>query len=285
VYIGSQSHVGPDGGCLFRSRDNGATWAESDNNLRSPSVYTFAKIGGTIFAGTYAGIYASSDSGSTWSIAGLGVENVEVHSFLVKDSMLYAGSYYANVLFSTDEGSNWDAHGGKLPNNSVFALALYGSKLVAGTVSDGAYLSLDTGRTWIRAGLADGSTNGQVYALQITGNYLLAGTDNGVWRTPLSYLDVLADVSLKSTSHSSLTSFPNPFNESTTIRFTLNEYSQTSVSIVNVLGEEVARLFSGELDAGEHSLIWNAHNITEGTYFCTVRANGNVTTLPITVMK
>jgi hypothetical protein len=35
---------------------------------------------------------------------------------------------------------------------------------------------------------------------------------------------------------------------------------------VNLLGVEVARIFSGELDAGEHSYIWNSQDLPNGMY-------------------
>ncbi len=54
------------------------------------------------------------------------------------------------------------------------------------------------------------------------------------------------------------------------------------VSIVNMLGVEVARLFSGELGAGEHSLSWsNPTSLPDGMYECLVRMNGQVETLPV----
>ena len=52
--------------------------------------------------------------------------------------------------------------------------------------------------------------------------------------------------------------------------------------IVNMLGVEVARLFSGELGAGEHSFLWgNPMELTDGVYECLVRMNGQVETVPV----
>ncbi len=38
------------------------------------------------------------------------------------------------------------------------------------------------------------------------------------------------------------------------------------VTVVNLLGEEVARLFEGELAAGEHSFTWDASGAAPGVY-------------------
>jgi hypothetical protein len=63
------------------------------------------------------------------------------------------------------------------------------------------------------------------------------------------------------------------------------------ISIVNQLGEQVARLFSGELGAGEHSFLWSTPTgLPDGTYECLVRFNGQydrsyVETVPMVLMR
>jgi 1,4-alpha-glucan branching enzyme len=82
----------------------------------------------------------------------------------------------------------------------------------------------------------------------------------------------LLGVPVKSTntvpkSFSLLQNFPNPFNPATTIKFTLKEYSQTTLKIYDVLGREVATLVHGGLPAGDHTVTWNAVNEPSGVYF------------------
>jgi hypothetical protein len=73
-----------------------------------------------------------------------------------------------------------------------------------------------------------------------------------------------------------LTIYPNPFSQSTQISFTSQDAGYADISIVNLLGSEVARIFSGELDAGEHSFSWDAGGAAAGMYECVVRAGGEV---------
>lgn len=51
--------------------------------------------------------------------------------------------------------------------------------------------------------------------------------------------------------------YPNPFNPSTTIRFSLPQTSDVRVSVLTVLGQEVAVLVNGTLSAAEHVAMWN----------------------------
>ena len=61
--------------------------------------------------------------------------------------------------------------------------------------------------------------------------------------------------------------FPNPFNPSTTISFSIGTYSNTSLRVYDVLGREVAIIFSGKLSAGNYTKQWNAQNFPSGVYF------------------
>ncbi len=84
-----------------------------------------------------------------------------------------------------------------------------------------------------------------------------------------------------SAASADLRSYPNPFSQSATISFSSPESGYADVSVVNLLGVEVARLFSGEMDAGEHSFTWDASGVAPGMYECVVRMNGNVHQIPI----
>jgi hypothetical protein len=60
---------------------------------------------------------------------------------------------------------------------------------------------------------------------------------------------------------------PNPFNISTTIRYTLREPGLTRLEVFNLLGEKVATLVDGQEEAGEKSVTWEADHLSSGIYF------------------
>jgi hypothetical protein len=64
--------------------------------------------------------------------------------------------------------------------------------------------------------------------------------------------------------------FPNPFNPSTTISFSLPEVSYVSLKVFSALGEEIEILVSEELSAGNYKFDWNAINFPSGIYFYTL---------------
>ncbi len=70
-------------------------------------------------------------------------------------------------------------------------------------------------------------------------------------------------------------SAPNPFNNSTTIGYTLASSSEVSVVITDATGAEVVRLVdNARQNAGEQSVVFNALNLASGTYFCTLSVDG-----------
>ena len=60
--------------------------------------------------------------------------------------------------------------------------------------------------------------------------------------------------------------YPNPFNPSTSIDFSLMSDSYVSLKVYNMQGREVATLASGQFASGSHSVTWNANDFSSGIY-------------------
>jgi hypothetical protein len=66
--------------------------------------------------------------------------------------------------------------------------------------------------------------------------------------------------------------YPNPFNPSTTINFSLAADSKVSLTVFDILGQEVANLINGNVAAGSHEINFNASNVNSGVYFYRINA-------------
>ena len=60
--------------------------------------------------------------------------------------------------------------------------------------------------------------------------------------------------------------YPNPFNPSTTISFAVPKSGNVTLKIYNTLGEEVATLADGYMEAGIHTMNFNADQLSSGLY-------------------
>jgi hypothetical protein len=61
--------------------------------------------------------------------------------------------------------------------------------------------------------------------------------------------------------------YPNPFNPTTDIQFALPHDADVSLTVINLLGQEVATVASGFQSAGFHTVSFNAVNLPSGLYF------------------
>jgi hypothetical protein len=83
----------------------------------------------------------------------------------------------------------------------------------------------------------------------------------------------------------SLSAFPNPFNPSTTIRYSLPAYAKVKLSIYDLLGREIATLVNEEQSAGWKDVQWNAKNVSSGLYFSKLQFGGSSLVNKMILMK
>jgi hypothetical protein len=61
--------------------------------------------------------------------------------------------------------------------------------------------------------------------------------------------------------------YPNPFNPTTTIKFELSANSYVTLTIFNILGEEIGHLIQTSLQSGQHSVSWDGSGFPSGIYY------------------
>jgi hypothetical protein len=79
--------------------------------------------------------------------------------------------------------------------------------------------------------------------------------------------------------------YPNPFNPSTKISFGLPQKSNVVLKVFNTLGQEVAELANGSLEAGTHSYNFDASKLTSGIYVYSLQTDAGVISKKMTLIK
>ncbi|MBD3233325.1 MAG: T9SS type A sorting domain-containing protein [candidate division Zixibacteria bacterium] len=105
-------------------------------------------------------------------------------------------------------------------------------------------------------------------------SWALAGwfeEDNAIENTPSS-------VSL-------IGNYPNPFNAQTSISFEIPAASDVKLDIYNIKGQRVSTLVNGRIDAGKHTVSWDASDYSSGVYFYNLSAGDKVVTKRMTLLK
>ena len=84
--------------------------------------------------------------------------------------------------------------------------------------------------------------------------------------------------------------YPNPFNPSTTIAFSIPETGRVHVSVYNIKGQKVKDLLNTEMTRGNHRLVWdgrdtNNRNVASGIYFIKLESGGKTSIRKAMLMK
>lgn len=82
-----------------------------------------------------------------------------------------------------------------------------------------------------------------------------------------------------------VSAYPNPFNGSTRLSFTLQTASKAELTVYNALGRVVATVLNGRLPAGEHAAYWNASEHPSGIYIIHLIAGSQSTTAKVFLLK
>ncbi|MCP4634041.1 MAG: T9SS type A sorting domain-containing protein [candidate division Zixibacteria bacterium] len=79
--------------------------------------------------------------------------------------------------------------------------------------------------------------------------------------------------------------YPNPFNANTNISFDLAQAGKVNLSVYNLMGQELEILVNENLQAGSHSISWNASNYSSGIYFYKLLTGEQTSTKRMTLLK
>jgi hypothetical protein len=96
--------------------------------------------------------------------------------------------------------------------------------------------------------------------------------------TSMSTIEIPEEITL-------LSAYPNPFNPSTEIQFTIPSEMDVKVHIVNIQGRHVETLIDNQLIDGYHHVSWNASEHASGVYFIRLNAGGKISVQKILLMK
>ncbi|MDP8205941.1 MAG: T9SS type A sorting domain-containing protein [Candidatus Electryonea clarkiae] len=82
-----------------------------------------------------------------------------------------------------------------------------------------------------------------------------------------------------------LTPYPNPFNSTLTVTYSLPTAQEIQLEVLNILGQRVTLLEQGWLTAGTHKISWQAENQTSGLYIVRLNYNADTRSAKVLLVK
>jgi photosystem II stability/assembly factor-like uncharacterized protein len=277
------------GGGVYVSADTGLSWTLLGlqyKDIISLAVSGNSIFAGT----ADSGVYRSTDNGASWATANNGITNLDITSLIPYGGKIIAGTFGGGVFITTDNGNNWTAANVGFPSDYCYVNTIISanSTIIAGLITstssakDVVYISTDGGANWINKSDGLDPVLASTQSLFTVNNYVFMGSHivNGqgdfgksVWRRSLSELTKVEEYAgQKAEQYSLQQNYPNPFNPSTTITYSLKERTRVSIIVYDILGNAVKTLVNEEKPAGHYEAGFNAANLSSGVYFYTLRA-------------
>jgi len=79
--------------------------------------------------------------------------------------------------------------------------------------------------------------------------------------------------------------FPNPVKDVSTLKFNVPRKGFVDITLYDISGRAVKKIFSGELDAGTHTITWRADKFRAGVYILRLKTTGGSATTKVTITR
>lgn len=106
--------------------------------------------------------------------------------------------------------------------------------------------------------------------------YLTGANDSGFGFAKTSVILSVPYSKVEPNTFNLYPNYPNPFNPSTTIRFSIGKAGMVDMKIYDIIGREVGVLLSKHLSPGLYSATWDATGYSSGVYFVRLVAGDNI---------
>ncbi len=273
-------------GVIIKSTDGGENWTQyfagTTENLHAVTFIT-PEVGWIV--GKDETLLKTSNGGDSWIIEHTGNDYEYLQVYFYDENIgwilgtpgFWSGN--ASVILFTDNGGipvKLVSFAGAQNNNKIHIFWITASELN----KQGFEIERKTTDDWKKIGFVNG--NGTTTEMQYY-SYKDFDLNNGLYYYRLKQIDydgtteIIGEVEVlinnTPVDYSLQQNFPNPFNPSTIISFTVPEHIKVLLKVYNVLGTEVAELVNDIKSPGRYEVEFNSNDLTSGIYFYTIQAS------------
>lgn len=266
---------------IMATSDGGTTWEPQMDGFKGllTGVH-FIESGHGWACGDNGLIFKTKDWGETW-LNSSAPYNLDLTSVFFIDSLHgWIGTKYdynkkreANLLITEDGGINWDIVWVDHNYDNVIKIHFFDDSFgycMTDRLMDNLMKTYDGGQTWANEVLP--SSYLMMHATDFafidnrTGwmiNYRYIYSNTGA----VSVIDQDQNKAINTDHFYLLQNHPNPFNPVTRIQYTLPTASHVKIMIYDITGRMVEKLRDQVMNAGNHTLNWDASELPSGVYF------------------
>lgn len=251
-------YIGTDDGKLSVSTNSGATWTDKTNSLpnryitdvladkRNPAT-AYVTLSGFNMDLTNPHIFRTTNFGDSWIDISGNLPDVPLNSVAVdlNGDSVLYVGGDLGVYFTKNLGITWEILGNRLPNSPIADLNYH--------KASNQLFAATHGRS--------------IFKLDISG---ITSAD---YQNNNEFLFKIEN------------NFPNPFNPSTVIKYTVKKRTNVLLKVFNLSGEEIVALVNEEKPEGEYSISFDGKNLPTGVYIAQIIAGDFKKSIKMLLLK
>ena len=299
---GTNIFVGTFGRVLI-STDNGTNWNEVELSINNAKIYCLFILGTNIFAGSEGGVFLSTNGGTSWTEANSGFSQIsgQWHPYIFDFDIIGT-----NIFAGTESGVWRRPLAEMVPVELTSFTASASGKEVTLSWSTATELNNQGFEVQRKFSSNDFVTIGSVKGHGTTTSpnqysFVDKLIDAGKYFYRLKQIDFsgtfeysdVVEVEVRILDKFTLEqNYPNPFNPTTKISWQSPVSSLPDgkagwqvLKVFDVLGNEVATLVDEEMEAGYHSIDFDASDLPSGVYFYRIQAGNFVDTKKLILLR
>ncbi len=265
--------VGRDG-ALLSTVNGGQTWVNQANpavdDLRGIHIVNTNKAW---VVGSDGIILKTIDGGENWLEVPSGTNEELEAIFFINNSIGWICGGSGVMLKTTNGGDTWSFQNTNATQN--INDVHFVDENTGWAVGDaGVFIkTIDGGDIWVDG--VPGILTDWAAVYMVSNDWGFAvGTNGSIIRySSQTAIDDVTEVKIPSSIELGA-NYPNPFNNTTTIPFTLNEHSNIRLEIYDIAGRSLGVIYEGAKAAGNHKVSWTADDLASGVYFYNLTGDG-----------
>ncbi len=287
--VGWKYNNGNDSALIIKTTDGGTHWSSQKAGSQDFDLYDvhFVNEDTGWIVGDGGRIFNTTDGGNHWVLQASNTSASLTSVFFRSPLVGWVVGSGGTLLKTTDGGANW-AQQSNPSFDGLYSVSFPADSVGYACGNNGTVLkSTDAGATWQRQ--TSGTTEmllASCFVSPDTG--YIAGWDGTILKTVSGGLGpnaVRRGASGIPNTSELLQNYPNPFNPSTTITYQLLTGSYVTLKVFDVLGRGIATLVTEHQTAGNHSVTFDARNLSSGVYLYRLQSGSYMETKKLTVLK
>ncbi|MFZ6032401.1 MAG: YCF48-related protein [Melioribacter sp.] len=286
-----------DNGIVLKTEDGGINWRPV-LNTDNGALYTgnYSSDSTIVVAGRNGIIFKTTDSAVNWHMVKIKSPTFDITYLVFQGISFYNDAIWAVgdhglILKSTDGGLTWTFHNLSFKYyHHLFNIKFKNNRgIIVGGRGNGnaSYEAIiletdDGGNSWTVTSTPNWT---KLYGISIPSvNRAFVVGYNGII---LRYDPLITDVKdqCAETMHFNLQNFPNPFNASTIIKYSIPKSEFVTIKIYDLIGREIATLVNENKQRGNYEVHFDASDLATGVYLYSLKAGSFSDTKKLILIK